>query len=332
MKPPLRPARSVPAALALATALALAGCSSSDDGDGGGSDSATRTVATDQGDVQVPEDPRRVVVLNHALAGYLYHLDVPVAAITPEASDQGEGAFSDAWAAAAEEDGTTFLPWSIDGYDMEAILEADPDLIVGGGLGLPLVQAEEAYDELSGIAPTVLVGGELDTWQQQLSFLAEDVFDSPERHREMVAHHEERVAEVRDTITPPPGPAAYLSITADNTPYVLIEDQGVPAVLEEVGIEAAPLFAEGGFEPYTSGGDMFELSTEQIAGTLTQPTLFIAGFNADTTDVATLSEQPAYASLPSFESGDAHDLPYWVVRPDYDDALALLDIIEELFG
>ncbi|UED86756.1 ABC transporter substrate-binding protein [Streptomyces profundus] len=330
MKSALRPIG--PVVVATLAILALAGCSASDEGDdGSASDSATRTVSTDYGDVEVPADPRRVVVLNHALAGYLYHLDVPVTAITPEDADQDEGAFSEFWAAEAEAAGTTFLPWSVDGFDLESVLAADPDLIVGGGIGFPLTQAEQVYDELTDIAPTVLVGGELDNWRQQFSFLADEVFDRPDEYQRLLTLHEERVARVREAITPP-GPAAYLSITADNTPYVLIEDQGLPADLAAVGIEAAPVFAEGDFEPYTAGGDMFTLATEEIAATLTQPTVFVTGFNGDTTDVATLAEHPAYASLPSFQSGDAHDLPYWTVRPDYDESLALLDIIEEMFG
>ncbi|NJP67050.1 ABC transporter substrate-binding protein [Streptomyces spiramenti] len=340
----MRPAsRSAAAALALA-ALLLTSCSSADtsDGDGsgagGGGDAATadadgtRTVTTDYGDVDVPTAPERVVVLNYALAGYLYNLDVPVVAVTPEDADQDEGSFSEFWAEDAEDAGTEFLPWTVDGFDLESVLEAEPDLIVAGGLGFPLGQAEQVYDELTGIAPTVLVGGGLTTWQDQFSFLAEDVFAKDDTYRELLAAHEERVEEVREAITPPPAPAAYVTFTADQSPYVLIEDRGLPAELAAVGIEPAPVFAEGDFEPYTSGGDMFTLSTEEVAGTLDQPTLFVTGFNADTTDVATLSGNAVYASLPSFASGDAHDLPYWVVRADYDESLALLDIIEELFS
>lgn len=61
-------------------ALALAGCSSSGSEDSAGD--ATRVVKTDQGEVTVPADPQRVVVLNHALTGYLFNLDVPVVATT----------------------------------------------------------------------------------------------------------------------------------------------------------------------------------------------------------------------------------------------------------
>ena len=316
--------------------LLLVGCSSGEGPDGGGSgeDQAadSHDVETDYGTVTVPADPQRVVVLNYALAGYLYDLDVPVTATIPEDADADQGEFSPFWSDDATEDGTEFLPWSVDGFDLEAILAIEPDLIVGGGIGFPLGQAEEVYDELSDIAPTVLVGRELTTWEAQYSFLAEDVFDKPEVYTEAVQTYEARVTEVRESITPPELPAAFLSIVGDGGAYALVESVGLPTVFADLGIEPAPIFADGDFEVYGGGGDMFELSTEQVGQVITQPSVFVMGFNGDTTDVATLSENPVYAALPAFQNERAYDLPYWVLRGDYDETMALLDIVEEQFS
>ncbi|MCR8941143.1 ABC transporter substrate-binding protein [Streptomyces sp. OUCMDZ-4982] len=320
-------------AFALVTALALTGCSassSSDDGDKG-SATGTRTVTTDYGTVKVPTAPKRVVVLNHALAGYLYDLDVPVRATIPEDAD-GKGEFSPYWEKEAKEDGTTFLPWSVDGFDLEAILALKPDLIVGGGIGFPLFQAEKVYDDLSGIAPTVLVGKKLGDWRSQFSFLADDVFGKADVYKEHVAAYDKRIAEVKASITPPPGPVSYLTFTGDGTAFGLVESVGLPNELKKVGIEPAPVFADGGFKVYGQGGDMFELSTEKAGQTVTQPSVFVMGFNADTTDVATLKKNPVYSALPAFKTDHAYDLPYWVLRGDYDESMALLDIIEKKFS
>lgn len=321
------------AVAAVVAALTFSACSSSSDdtGDTSSADS-TRTVATDYGEVEVPTDPQRVVVLNYALAGYLYNLDVPVTATVPEDADQSEGTFSEFWADEAEEDGTIFLPWSVDGYDLESILEQEPDLIIGGGIGFPLGQAEQVYDELTDIAPTVLVGRELQTWQDQFSFLAEDVFGQEDEYADLLTAYDDRVAEVKEAITPPEGAASYVSFTADGRPFGLVEDVGLPHELAAVGIEPAPVFAESDLEVYGAGGDMFEVPTERVGDTLTQPTMFVMGFNTDTMDVASLEDNPVYASLPSFENGQAFDLPYWALRGDYDEAMALLDIVEEQFG
>ncbi|MGW7565853.1 ABC transporter substrate-binding protein [Streptomyces tendae] len=321
-------------AVALVATLALTGCAASDDSSGDGdkaSAAKTRTVATDYGEVKVPTEPKRVVVLNHALAGYLYDLDVPVRATIPEDAD-GKGEFSPYWAKDAKEDGTTFLPWSVDGFDLEAILALEPDLIVGGGIGFPLFQAEKVYDDLSDIAPTVLVGKKLGDWRAQFSFLAEDVFGKGDVYDRHVAAYDKRISEVKDAIEPPPGPVSFLAFTGDGTAYGLVESVGLPAEFKKVGIEPAPVFADGGFKVYGQGGDMFELSTEKAGQTITQPSVFVMGFNADTTDVATLKKNPVYGALPAFKSGHAYDLPYWVLRGDYDESMALLDIIEKEFS
>ncbi|MFJ2026649.1 ABC transporter substrate-binding protein [Streptomyces sp. NPDC087897] len=320
-------------AVAVVAALALTGCSASDSsGDGDTSSAAkTRTVTTDYGKVKVPAEPERVVVLNHALAGYLYDLDVPVRATIPEDAD-GKGEFSPNWAKEAKEDGTTFLPWSVDGFDLEAILALDPDLIVGGGIGFPLFQAEKVYKDLSDIAPTVLVGKELGDWRSQFSFLADDVFGKPDVYKDHLAAYDRRIGEVKKAIKPPAGPVSFLTFTGDGTAFGLVESVGLPTELKKVGIEPAPVFADGGFKVYGQGGDMFELSTEKAGQTITQPSVFVMGFNADTTDVATLRKNPVYKALPAFKANRAYDLPYWVLRGDYDESMALLDLIEKRFS
>lgn len=320
-------------AVARVAVLVLTGCSATDSsGDGDEASAAkSRTVKTDYGEVKVPTVPKRVVVLNHALAGYLYDLDVPVRATIPEDAD-GKGKFSPYWAKEAKKDGTTFLPWSVDGFDLEAILALDPDLIVGGGIGFPLFQAEKVYDELSDIAPTVLVGKKLGDWRSQFSFLADDVFDKGDVYEQHLAAYDKRIAEVKKAIKPPPGPVSFLALTGDGTAYGLVENVGLPAEFKKVGIDPAPVFGKGGFKVYGQGGDMFELSTEKVGQTITQPSVFVMGFNADTTDVAKLKKNPVYGALPAFTSDHAYDLPYWVLRGDYDESMALLDIIEKEFS
>lgn len=320
-------------AVAVVAALALTGCSAADpSGDGDKASAAkTRTVTTDYGKVKVPAEPKRVVVLNHALAGYLYDLDVPVHATIPEDAE-GKGEFSAYWEKEAKEDGTTFLPWSVDGFDLEAILALEPDLIVGGGIGFPLFQAEKVYDDLSDIAPTVLVGKKLGDWRSQFSFLAGDVFGKADVYDKHLAAYDKRIGEVKKAIKPPAGPVSFLTFTGDGTAFGLVESVGLPPELRKVGIEPAPVFADGGFKVYGQGGDMFELSTEKVGQTITQPSVFVMGFNGDTTDVATLKKNPVYGALPAFKANQAYDLPYWVLRGDYDESMALLDIIEKRFS
>ncbi|MBD5787429.1 ABC transporter substrate-binding protein [Cellulosimicrobium terreum] len=345
MLPTVRPARrpsTALAALATVSVLALAACSSGEATDPAGttddaaasqgSGGTERAVSTDRGEVTVPAEPQRVVVLNHALAGYLYALDVPVLATIPEAADAANAEFSPFWADDAEADGTELMDWSADGFNLEAILAQEPDLIVAGGWGFPYAQADDAYDRLSDIAPTVLVSSSYGTWQEQLEFLADDVLDRSDEADALLAGYDERLAEVTDTITVPDGDTAFLSFTADPTAYALFEDSSLPAVFADLGFEIAPVHADTGAEPYTPGGDMFVVSDEMVSDVVTAPNVFVMGFNGDTIDLAQLEESPVYAGLPAFEAGNAHELPYWVLRGDYHEAMALLDVVEEQFA
>lgn len=330
-----RPRRPLVLLAATAVIAALTGCSTTVPeaaAPGSATVETTRTVTTDQGDVTVPTEPERIVVLNSNLAGYFFALDVPVLATIPEVPGPGGGEYPATWAEQATEDETVILPWGEDGFDFEAILAAEPDLIVGGGQGFPAFQAGEAYDRLSEIAPTVLVSKTLLSWQDQLSFIADDLLDQADAEAELVAEYDAKAAEVAAAITLPPVPVAYLVMTADGVPYSLPEDSALPQTLAELGFEPAPVIADNpGFEAFGTG-DSFELSTEQVSQVLTAPTIFTFGFNAGSTDVATLAQNPVYAALPAFASGNAYDLPSWAYRADFLRTMELLDYIEAEFS
>lgn len=328
-------ARPIMAAALTLMMVATAACSARDADPSAGAANetgGTRTVSTPKGDVEVPSDPERVVVLNYALAGYLYELDIPVTATIPEDASQADGEFSELWGNAPEEDGTEFLPWSADGFDLEAILATDPDLIVAGGWGFPNFQADAAYGDLSAIAPTVIVDKSFADWREQAEFLAVDVFDRQDAFDGMVRTYNERVTEVAEGIEVPPQPTSFISVTSDGTPYLMFEDTGLPVMFGELGFQTNDLVAQHSLEPYQPGGDMAELSTEQLGQIVDSDTVFVMGFNGETTSVAELTDNPAWRNLPAFVGGNAYDLPYWAVRHDYDEALALLDIVQAEFA
>lgn len=296
------------------------------------STSDTRVVTTDQGDITVPADAERIVVLNANLAGYLYALDVPVLAMIPETPGPGGGDYPEAYAKYATEDETITLPWGEDGFDYEAILAQNPDLIIAGGQGFSGFQAVKGFERLTEIAPTVLVSSSLLTWQDQLSFIADDVLGEAEQEQELLAAYDEKVAEVSAAITIPETPAAYLVLTADGTPYSLPEDSALPQTLAAVGFEPAPVIADNpDFEVYGTG-DSFELSTEQVGQVFTAPMIFAFSFVDNGADTATLASNPVYAGLPAFQNDQVYELPYWAYRADFIRTMNLLDSIQQQFS
>lgn len=323
--------RAVTAILAAAPLVALAACSSSDTGASDasdGNDGGTRSVETPNGAVEIPNAPERIVVLNSALTGYLFDLGLPVAATVPTL--EGDD-FSDLWRDGPERSGTDVLPSSPDSFDLEAILNADPDLIIAGGWGLPYHTADDVYDDLSDIAPTVLVDKQLKNWEEQFSFLAVDVFDQQEIHEELIAAYEERAEEVAASIELPEQPVSFIYTTPDKQPYLVL-DEYPPQVFLDVGFEIDPIGSEQELEPYTEGGDAAPLSIEQLGQQVDSPSVFIMGFNQETFSVADLESEPVWKDLPAFQDDRAFDLPYWALRHDYDQAFEVLDVIEQEFG
>jgi iron complex transport system substrate-binding protein len=122
---------------------------------------APRRVAsgTDRGDIDVPADPQRIVVLAAGQLDALCALGLQgrvVAAALPDGSDQQPSylgtVIHDLHSAGSEQ-----------APDLTAIAAAKPDLILGSGASTP-----QAYGQLSAIAPTVFAGAPGAGWQDTL--------------------------------------------------------------------------------------------------------------------------------------------------------------------
>jgi iron complex transport system substrate-binding protein len=290
----------------------------------------TRTVTTDRGPVEVPADPQRIVVLSGGLAGYLYALDAPVAATDTRVLGVTnlDGSFPPAWADAATAQGTTALPAG-EQLNIEAVAAARPDLIIGGGQGITAVQAGEAYDQLAAIAPTVLVPTTVVGWQEQLGLVAEAA-GRADRVPALVQAYTDKVAQVRSAITVPAEPAVFVLSLANNTPYLVPPDAALPAMLEELGFTVDDVLTKAGNPALFGSGDSFEVSPELLSQVADAPLAFVIPLSGR--PAAELGQDPLYAQLPAFSRGDVYELPAPSYRPDYDGAMATLDLIQREFG
>jgi iron complex transport system substrate-binding protein len=173
-------------AAALTTAGTLAACGSDGGGSAGGPASSSGggdghpvTVSTAFGDVEVPEEPQRVVALGWSDAETALALGVePVGA-----SDwlgfggEGVGPWAEGLYDEAPEVVETLEP------SLEAVAALEPDLI----LDTRSDATQERYDQLRRIAPTVGqpegVGPYQTTWQQQLDLVGQALGRADEAER-----------------------------------------------------------------------------------------------------------------------------------------------------
>lgn len=327
----LRTPRRLAAGVLAVAALALAGCSSSSQEPAAEqADTGPRTIATEQGPVEVPGSPQRIVNLSGGFGGYLFAVDAPVVATDTRVLGvtNFEGGFPPAWAAKAQAAGSTPLPGGQE-LNLEAVAAARPDLIIGGGQGITAVQARDNYDALKAIAPTVLIPQTVTSWQDQLRQVA-DVAGRGDQVDALITGYQDRLARTRSEITPPQGPVAVLLSLPANKPYVIPETAALPAQLGDLGFQVDGVLAKANNPQLFGSGDSFEVSPELLGTVANAPTLFVVGLGGPTLDQ--LKADPVYAALPAFQSGQVHELPATSYRPDLDGATTTLTVIDQEFG
>ncbi|MEY8566421.1 iron-siderophore ABC transporter substrate-binding protein [Corynebacteriaceae bacterium 7-707] len=152
------------ATTALATGIALASCTSRDSGDGGPSgttstatDAFPVSVSTTFGDVEIPDQPTRVVALGWGDADIALNLGVQPVGASDFLGFGGDGVSP--WNAETYDESPEIVSGGGNqDVDVEKIAALDPDLI----LNVKAAGDRETYDRLSEIAPTVSApeGGE----------------------------------------------------------------------------------------------------------------------------------------------------------------------------
>lgn len=319
------------AAIAVAT-FGLAACSSSDTSsdEETTSSSDTRVIQTEQGAVTVPAEPQRIAVLSAGLAGFLFTLDAPIAITDTRllGVTNLDGGFPPAWAEKAEKKGTQELPAG-DELNIEAIASAEPDLIIGGGQGFTAVLATQAYDKLTAIAPTVLIPSSVNTWQGQLAAVAEAAGLSDKVDGLMKAH-DDKVAEVRDSITVPGSPVAYFLSLSTNEPSFIPQTAALPELLETVGFEPDDVLTKANNPELYGSGDSFIISNELLGQVGAAPVMFVVPVAGRSLEE--LKQDPMYTALPAFANNNVYELPATSYRPDYDGVMTTLDQVQELFA
>ncbi|MBF6285635.1 ABC transporter substrate-binding protein [Nocardia cyriacigeorgica] len=320
--------RAAVAMLILALTALVAGCGA----DSEATDSAgTREVQTERGPVQVPADPQRIVVLNGALAGYLYDLEAPVAAADPRllGVNTRTGGFPAAWAEDAKAQGTVELPIG-DNINLEFIANQRPDLIIGGGQGFPAQQSINAYDQLSAIAPTVLVPATTTDWADQLRLVAE-VVGRPDKVDALITAYQDKVAKVKESVKAPAGAVAFVQSVKSGEPTLFLPTAALPRLLAEVGFTIDDKVAEKAGNPAKpEAADWFHFSPELLSTVVDAPVVFVVSLSGGR-DAAQLGQDPLYAQLPAFKSGNVFELPASSARPDYRSVMDTLDLIAERF-
>ncbi|MEU5898022.1 MULTISPECIES: iron-siderophore ABC transporter substrate-binding protein [Streptomyces] len=239
--------------LALTGALALTACGSSDsDGNGTAAGSGgTHTVKTAMGDVKVPVNPRRVVVLDTAELDSAITLGVkPVGATHVEASSGFPGYLPKDEVSGVKDVGEMMTP------NMEAIAALKPDLILTSK-----IRHAAKYDQLKAIAPTVMTETTGYPWKENFQVHA-DALGKRAEAKKVVADYTAHTKKVTRAIG---GPAKAEQTKVNVLRFIegadirLYGDRSyIATLLKDVGLGRAPISAKA------KDGFSYDLSPEKI--------------------------------------------------------------------
>ena len=209
-------------AVACVTSVMLMGCGNTGSAEDNSSKGNTITVTDVRGNVEIPADPQRIVDLSGnsdilSILGY----DV-VGTANSDAYDYTK------FPSYLEETlkGAKILGYSMqDTMDVEAVMNLNPDLIV-----ISTVQ-EKMYDQLSEIAPTVMIQLEALNWKDDVRNLAK-VFGKEDVAEAWLTNYETKAKEAGDKIKAEYGEdTTYLSILEGQGSFYVFDSAGFGDVL-----------------------------------------------------------------------------------------------------
>ncbi|MDU5105819.1 iron-hydroxamate ABC transporter substrate-binding protein [Clostridium sp.] len=210
------------------TAVMLVGCGVNGGTSNEKTSEKTVTVTDVRGEVEIPAEPQRIVDLsgNSDILSILGYKVIGTA--NSDAYDYTK------FPSYLEETlkGAEILGYSMqDTMDVEAVMNLNPDLIV-----ISTVQ-EKMYDQLSEIAPTVMIQLEALNWKDDVKAFAK-VFNKEDAANKWLADYEAKAKVAGDKIKSEYGEdTTYLSFLASGGQFFVFDGAGFGSVLyEDMGL------------------------------------------------------------------------------------------------
>lgn len=289
-----------------------------------------RQATDSRGTHTLPAKPLRIVSTSVTLTGSLLAIDAPViasGATTPNNRFADEQGFLRQWGEIARQRNVARL--YIGEPNAEAVAAQMPDLILisatGGDSALPL------YDQLSTIAPTLIINYDDKSWQALLTQLGE-ITGHEKEAAARISQFNQQLADVKARMKLPPQPVSALVYTpAAHSANLWTEYSAQGQLMQQLGFTLAPLPAN--LHTSQSQGkrhDIVQLGGENLAAGLNGEALFL--FASDQKDADALSQNPLLAHLPAVQDHRVYALGAETFRLDYYSATRVLQRLAALFG
>ncbi|CNH98769.1 iron-enterobactin transporter periplasmic binding protein [Yersinia aldovae] len=289
----------------------------------------SRTVETAKGLVTLTHQPQRIVSTSITITGTLLAINAPIiasGATMPNTTVADAQGFFTQWSDVAQT--RHLVPIYQTEPNAEAVVGMNPDLIIisatGGDSALKL------YEQLSAIAPTLVINYDDKSWQQLAILLGQATGHEAEAEQ-VIAKFTRRVNEVKQNITLPPQPvSAFVYQAAGSTANLWTDSSAQGKLLQELGFTLAnvPDSVKGN----TSMGrrkDIIQLGGEKLAEGLNGETILL--FSGEQPAVDALKSNKFLAHIPAIEHHRVYAAGYDTFRLDYYSASNLLSRVERMF-
>ncbi|HHA1753637.1 TPA: Fe2+-enterobactin ABC transporter substrate-binding protein [Enterobacter kobei] len=288
-----------------------------------------RQVTDSRGVHTLEHKPTRIVSTSVTLTGSLLAIDAPViasGATTPNNRVADAQGFLRQWGDIAKQRKVARL--YIGEPSAEAVAAQMPDLILisatGGDSALAL------YDQLSAIAPTLIINYDDKSWQELLTQLG-TMTGHEKQAAERIAAFDEQLAQVKQQMTLPPQPVnAIVYTAAAHTANLWTTESAQGKLLHQLGFTLADLPA--GLHTSKSQGkrhDIIQLGGENLGTGLNGEGLFV--FAGDQKDVDAIYANPLLAHLPAVQNKRVWALGTETFRLDYYSAMLVLQRLNSIF-
>ncbi len=286
-----------------------------------------RTIAHERGELVLDARPVTILSTTPSVTGTLLSIGAPVtasAATTPSAITDDKGFFSQ-WAAVADERGVAVLYPNLE-FDLEAVIAADPDLVIVSTSGADSVL--DHYDELvaQGI-PTLVVNYSNKSWQDLALQLGAATGNEAEAQA-AIDRFDAYVADAATKITPPAGGATIASFNGTRSDSAIGKLTGPHAGLfEALGIDVIEAPAELDTSAQARSDFIF-VTLENLSAAIGGDSVFLLSGTPATVDA--FIAEPTLANLPAVTSGQVYPLGPTSFRLDYFSGMELIDRLVDI--
>jgi iron complex transport system substrate-binding protein len=289
-----------------------------------------RTLTDSRGTHTLEQAPQRIVSTSVTLTGSLLAIDAPIiasGATTPGNRMADSQGFLRQWGDVAKARKIQRL--YIGEASAEAVAAQMPDLILisatGGDSALAL------YDQLSAIAPTLVINYDDKSWQELLTQLGE-ITGHEKQAADRISSFDKQLSEAKMHMTLPPQPVTALVYTpASHSANIWTSESAQGKLLQQLGFTLSTLPATiPALQSMGKRHDIVQLGGENLAAGLNGESLFL--FASDEKDVTALETNPLLSHIPAVQKKQVYALGTETFRLDYYSATQILDRMSTLFA